>query len=178
MSTAARNFTVRCACRSVTLETFGAPIVSTSCYCNSCQAAGRQIEELPSAPAVLDPDGGTPYIVYRKDRVICLTGAEHLAERRLKPESPTRRVVATCCNSAMFLDFTKGHWLSIYRGRFPQDAPALEMRVMTGHAPGGIPVDVPHYRGQSGKFMWRLLASRLAMLASRAPHFSTSPPDR
>ena len=47
-------------------------------------------------------------------------GAEYLEEWRLKPNSPTRRVVATCCNSAMFLDFTKGHWLSMYRNRFPQ----------------------------------------------------------
>ena len=32
----------------------------------------------------------------------------------------------------MLLDFTKGHWASIYRNRFPPGAPPLEMRVMTG----------------------------------------------
>jgi hypothetical protein len=42
-------------------------------------------------------------------------GFPRVEEHRLKPDSPTRRVVATCCNSAMFLDVTKGHWLSMYR---------------------------------------------------------------
>src|SRR5712671_5622189 len=56
---------------------------------------------------------------HRKDRVHCVTGQEYLEEHRLKPDSPTRRVIATCCNSGMFLDFTKGHWLTMYRNRFP-----------------------------------------------------------
>ena len=54
---------------------------------------------LPRHP-VLNPDGGTDYVLYRKDRVQCVTGQEHLEEHRLKPDSPTRRVIATCCNSA------------------------------------------------------------------------------
>ena len=33
----------------------------------------------------------------------------------LRDESSTRRVVASCCASPMFLDFKKGHWLSVYR---------------------------------------------------------------
>jgi hypothetical protein len=57
---------------------------------------------------VLYPDSGTGVILYRKDRVRCVMGQEYLEERRLTPDSPTRRVLATCCNSAMFLDFTKG----------------------------------------------------------------------
>ena len=57
-------------------------------------------------------------------------GQEYLEEHRLKPDSPTRRVIATCCNSGMFLDFTKGHWLTMYRNRFPAGAPPLEMRVI------------------------------------------------
>jgi len=44
-------------------------------------------------------DGGTDYVLYRKDRVQCVTGQEYLEEHRLKPDSPTRRVIATCCNS-------------------------------------------------------------------------------
>jgi len=84
----------------------------------------------------------------------CLRGSEHLQDNKLKPDSPTRRVVAGCCNSAMFLDFTKGHWLSMYRGRFPNDAPRVEMRVMTNDKPKNVTLgdDVPNYKGHSGKF--------------------------
>src|SRR5262245_51010109 len=120
-----------CQCGKVKMEAIGRPILAAACYCTSCQDAGHRLERLACAPAVLDPDGGTSMILYRKDRVQCLTGRQHLEEHRLKPESPTRRVVATCCNSAMFLDFTKGHWLSMYRNRFPTGAPPIEMRVMT-----------------------------------------------
>jgi hypothetical protein len=84
--------------------------------------------------------------------------------RRLKPESPTRRMVATCCNSAMFLDFTKGHWLTLYRDRLPA-LPPLEMRVMTADRREGVvlPEDVPNYATHSGKFMWKLLAAWVPM---------------
>jgi hypothetical protein len=92
-------------------------------------------------------------------------GLEYLEEHRLKPESPTRRVVATCCNSAMFLDFTKGHWLSMYRNRFPSGAPPLEMRVMTKDRRAGVELadDVPNYSTFSVKLVLRLLAARIAM---------------
>ena len=154
-----------CRCGKVKFEAVGAPILTGACYCASCQEAGRRLEQLASAPPVLDPDGGTGVILYRKDRVQCVMGLEYLEEHRLKPESPTRRVVATCCNSAMFLDFTKGHWLSMYCNRFPSGAPPLEMRVMTKDRRAGVELadDVPNYSGFSGKFMLKLLAARIAM---------------
>ena len=104
-------------------------------------------------------------VLFRKDRVQCVMGLEYLEEHRLKPKSPTRRVVATCCNSAMLLNFTKGHWLSMYRNRFPTGAPPLEMRVMTKDRRAGVELDddVPNYGGFSVKFMFKLLASRIAM---------------
>jgi hypothetical protein len=48
---------------------------------------------------VLNSDGGTGLILYRKDRVQCTTGQQYLEEHRLKPDSPTRRVIAKCCRS-------------------------------------------------------------------------------
>jgi hypothetical protein len=65
----------------------------------------------------------------------------------------------------MFLDFTKGHWLSMYRRRFAAGAPEIEMRVMTRdrRASVALPHDVPNYRGYSGKFMLKLLAAWIAM---------------
>ena len=139
--------------------------MTASCYCMSCQEAGRRFEELASAPPALNPEGGTDYVLYRKDRVHSVTGPEFLEEHRLKPDSPTRRVVATCCNSAMFLDFTKGHWLTIYRDRFPTDAPPLQMRLMTAERRAGVELagDLPNYAGHAGVFMWKLVTAWIAM---------------
>jgi hypothetical protein len=164
-----RPISVTCHCGKVAFAVTGAPILAASCYCSSCQQAGRQFEELPSAPPVLDADGGTPVLLYRKDRVRCVAGLEHLRERRLKPDSPTRRVFATCCNSAMFGDFTKGHWLSLYRSRFPGGTPPLEMRVMTKDKRGDVVLgdDVPNHAGYPGRFMMKLMVARIAMGFSR-----------
>ena len=154
-----------CQCGKVEFQAAGQPILASACYCSDCQEAGHQFEQLASAPPVRDPDGGTSVILYRKDRVQCVKGREFLEERRLKPTSPTRRVIATCCNSAMFGDFTKGHWLSLYRKRIAAGAPPLQMRVMTKERRTGVELsdDVPNYAGFSGKFLLKLLASWAAM---------------
>jgi hypothetical protein len=115
-----KHLSAMCQCGKVKFEAVGAPILTGCCYCTSCQEAGRQLEQLASAPPLLDPDSGTGMILYRKDRVKCVMGHQYLEEHRLKPDSPTRRVIAKCCNSAMFLDFTKGHWLSISETAFRQ----------------------------------------------------------
>ncbi len=73
----------------------------------------------------------------------------------------------------MFLDFTKGHWLTIYRNRFPAGAPPLEMRLMARERRDGVALadDVPNYDGHSGKFMVRLIAAWIAM-GFRRPEFT------
>lgn len=129
------------------------------------QEAGRRHQAASGADAVLAEDGGTDYVLYRKDRVRCSSGGELLEERRLKPESPTRRMVARCCNTAMFLDFTRGHWLTLYRGRLPGGIPPATMRMMTADRPEGVilPDDIANYPGHSGKFMLKLLGAWMAM---------------
>ena len=65
----------------------------------------------------------------------------------------------------MFLDFTKGHWLSMFRNRIPTGAPPLEMRVMTKERRAGVELadDMPNYGGYSGKFMLKLITAWIAM---------------
>jgi hypothetical protein len=174
-----KHLAATCRCGKVKLEAVGPPILTGSCYCASCQEAGRRFEQLASAPPVLDPDGGTSVILFRKDRVQCSAGQDYLEEHRLKPDSPTRRVVATCCNSAMFVDFTKGHWLSLYRNRFPAGAPPVEMRVMTKERRVGVELadDLPNYAGLSGKFMLKLIAAWIAM-GFRRPEIALGKPAR
>jgi len=163
--------TATCQCGTVALEMTGKPIVAATCYCHSCQAAGQAFDALSGAPGTLRSDGGTPYLLVRKDRLQWLSGTDHLDEHRLKPDSPTRRFVARCCNSPVALEFSKGHWLSVYSARIPaEDRPAAEMRTMVKDRPEGVelPDDIPNYATPSGKFLWRLLTAWAAM-GFRAP---------
>lgn len=163
--------TASCPCGAVRLELSGEPIVAATCYCHSCQEAGRSFAALPGAPKVVGADGGTPYVLMRKDRLQWLSGSDQLDEHRLKPDSPTRRFVARCCNAPIALEFTKGHWLSVYSGRIAEaERPAAEMRTIVGDRPDGVelPGDIPNYRTPTGKFMWRLLKAWAAM-GFRAP---------
>jgi hypothetical protein len=162
--------TARCACGNVALEAFGKPIISATCYCRDCQRGALQIEALPHAPAFRDSYGGTPCILFRKDRFECVEGAELLRPYKLMPKSPTNRVVATCCNSAMFMSFDKGpHWVTAYRARFQGDLPPLQARICTRSRPDGVvlPDDVPNHQGYPLEFILKLLASRIAMALGR-----------
>jgi hypothetical protein len=154
-----------CRCGKVELEIVGASILRGICYCASCQEGGRRLQALPGADRVVAADGGTDYVLYRKDRVRCVKGGDLLEEQRLKPESPTRRMVTRCCDTAMFLDFTKGHWLTVYRGRVPGKLPPATLRLMTAERPEGVvlPDDMANYPGVSGKFMLKLLGAWMAM---------------
>jgi hypothetical protein len=105
-------------------------------------------------------------VLQRKDRIRFVSGAEHLREFRLKPDSLTRRVVAVCCNTPIFTEFQAGHWLSLYASLWPEgERPAMEMRTMAGDLPDPsiLPSDIPNLRSQSGGFFGRLVWAFIAM---------------
>lgn len=164
-----KRLTARCACGGVEIEATGDPITSAVCYCESCQQGSRQIEALPIGRPVCGSDGGTAYVLYRKDRVEYSKGSRLLRGLKLGEESSTRRVVASCCDSPLFLDFEKGHWLSMYRTSLQGGLPPLEMRVHTKSKPAGsiLPNDMPNYSGYSLKFMAKLFGAWIAMLFRR-----------
>lgn len=140
--------------------------MSVECLCSDCQSAGQILQALPGAPPVLDQKGATRFVLYRKDRVRCDAGENFLREHRLSAESPTRRVVATCCNTPMFLEFTNGHWLSMYGGLWPESTlPALELRTMTRERPEGValPDDVPNPETHTVSFYVKLFRAWAAM---------------
>ena len=151
-----------CQCGQTRITARDKPIVWADCYCTSCQAAGALFEAHLDAP-VLEADGSTRYVMYRKDR-LHIEGMDHLRAHRLTPESTTRRLVATCCQSPMALDFTKGHWLSIFQARCDVDAPP-EIRTMAGDKRADVVLadDVPTYKTHSAWFMWRLMKAWAAM---------------
>jgi hypothetical protein len=69
----------------------------------------------------------------------------------------------------MFLDFTKGHWLSIYRKRLPDGAPQVRMRIMTRERRPGIVLqdDLPNHHGHPGRALLKLILAWIAMGFSR-----------
>ncbi|MES2128174.1 MAG: hypothetical protein V4463_12960 [Pseudomonadota bacterium] len=158
--------TATCACGSVEIRANERPIVCAVCYCQDCQDGWRQLEALPDAQSAREADGGMAYQLYRKDRVHCVAGEQHLRAYKLREKSATNRVVATCCKTPMLINFDDSkHWVSICRPRFKGAQAPLEMRVCTkSREADDQPSDVPSHPGYPLRFIGKLLAARLAML--------------
>ena len=158
--------TINCRCGQVVVEAVGPAIASVICYCDDCQEAARQIRSLPNAVAVEDPDGGTAYLAYRKDRVTYPKGTSLLRHHKIRENSATNRVIATCCNSALLLSFDDGkHWVDLYRSRCEGEVPPVQMRICTRFKPGhAFPADVPQYSRYPLSFLLKLAAAKVAMV--------------
>lgn len=155
---------VTCNCGCVEMIIVGAPIMSNVCYCDSCQEGWGRIEALENAAPVLDARGGTEYVFYRKDRATIIKGMDLLQAYKLTPDTPMKRVVACCCNTAMFAD--RGDFYALIRARLGTDAPAVEMRNFTKFSPEQPFVsddDVPTYPGVPARFIRKLIQTQLNM---------------
>lgn len=156
---------LQCSCGQVCLEVEHPPIVSTECHCNSCRAAGARLQALPEAPAFMESNGGTRFLLYRKDRVRFRRGSDLLREFRLTPGARTRRAVASCCNTPVFLEFQNGHWLSLYGCLWGSETPAPQLRTMTADLRDGAMLadDIPNAKRQSLSFFAKLMGAWIAM---------------
>jgi hypothetical protein len=117
---------------------------------------------------LLNADGAVDYCLFRQDRVRIVRGEHYLRAHGLTDNSATRRIVASCCNAPMLLDFTRGHWLNLYRDRIAGDAPPIEMGVMAKDRSADLPTSAippayPVYPGHPPRFMIRLLLAWAAM---------------
>ena len=162
--------TASCKCGRVRFEARGEPFVSAVCYCADCQAAAVKIAKFSNAQMTGDPDGGTPYSTFRQDQWTCAEGSELLVQIKLKPDSPTVRYVASCCNSALYLIYSPGFWVSTYRNRFTEPLPPLEWRHKLKARVSDLPVsgDLPLYGGFPLKLFWRILKARFSRLSTLA----------
>lgn len=132
-------------------------MMTVACYCDTCQQGSRRIEDLPGASSVREPDGGTAYTSYRKDRVTYAKGKELLKDYMLAENPKTIRVVASCCNSPVLMRFDDArHWMPVYRARLGPNAPEIQMRICQ-----------PSHREYPAAFILKLLSSRVAMLFRR-----------
>ena len=142
------EFRASCRCGRIELRLTGNPIVTSVCYCDDCQAGARQLAALPGAPLPAGDDGGTAYVLFRKDRVQCTSGDSGLKAYKLKDKSVTNRVVATCCNAPMFMSFDNArHWVPVHRARLLGIPPPIQMRICTKSKPDNVdlPDDIPSY---------------------------------
>lgn len=156
-----------CACGQVAVELRGRSIYCAACHCEDCQRAADQLARLPTPDPVTDPYAGTHYLLHRRDRYTVERGA--LVPHRLRAGSPTRRMVAECCNTPVFVAFDNAqHWISVYRARV-DPAPALQARIATKFHPGRAPLpdDVPAYRTFPLALVAQLLLSRARMAVGR-----------
>ena len=162
---------LRCACGQVRLETTGQPITSAECHCNSCRAAASRLQALPHAARFQSVNGGTHFVLYRKDRIRFVQGANLLRTFRLGEAAKTRRVLAGCCNTPVFMELENGHWLSLYGCLWsPDTLPPLRLRTMTADLADRSVLDdaVPNKARQSLRFYAQLLGAWVAM-GFRAP---------
>ncbi len=158
--------TLACRCGKFHIELSGEPFIAAECHCNSCREAARRMAAVDPAMPPVSENGGTPYILYRKDRISFPDGTGLLSETRLSDDAPTRRVVTTCCNTPVFLEFQAGHWISLYATLWPENTrPALDIRTVTSDLPDGVTLDdtIPSGKGATFGFYAKLLWAWIAM---------------
>lgn len=157
---------IGCQCGKTHFEVTGEPILVSECLCNSCRAAAARLERLPGAKPMLTPYQATPSAEYRKDRIKTLSGAENLREFRLTADADSRRIVATCCNTPVFLEMKGAHWLSVYLHLWPAATrPKPELRTMVGDLKdaSALPADIRNLKTHHLAFYAKLLKAWIAM---------------
>lgn len=155
-----------CACGEVRLVVERAPILACECCCASCREAADRLVANVGVRPMTTSQGTTPFVLFRKDRVRIADGDQHLAELRLTSTSMTRRVLARCCATPLFLEFERGHWLSLYAALWPEGSrPVPTMRTMASDLPDQTQLsrDIPNHARQPLGFMWKLLRAWAAM---------------
>lgn len=158
--------TLSCACGKFHVALVGDPFITAECHCNSCREGSKRLSSLPLSQSITATNGGTPYVLYRKDRVSFPDGTALLRGYRLSEKAPTRRVVTTCCNSPVFVEFNGGHWLSLYASLWRDSpAPAMQIRTQTANVPAGTELDatLPAGAWTTAGFYAKLLGVWIAM---------------
>ncbi|MBV8406629.1 MAG: hypothetical protein JOY64_03295, partial [Alphaproteobacteria bacterium] len=86
-----------CRCGAVEVGAWSEPIVVSACYCDDCQTAAQRLAASANGAPAASADGGTEFMLFRRDRIACTRGADRLQAMRLTAASKTRRMIAGCC---------------------------------------------------------------------------------
>jgi hypothetical protein len=168
-----QTFHAHCSCGRVEFEGTGEPLATLACYCDDCQSAAKQIDALsPAGHSGLRADGGSVSVCFRKDRVHCVRGSELLVPHKLRPRSPTTRLLASCCNSNMSTQFDNWFPMAALRTHSVNvDSVRPEICINTRFAPDPhkISYDVPRSARVPGGFLLKLLAATAQLALQRLP---------
>jgi hypothetical protein len=159
-----------CRCGAVEIGAWGYPIIVTACHCDDCRAAAQQIAASANLALAAGDDGGSEFMVFRRDRIACTRGAENLQAMRLTAASKTRRMIAGCCKRPMYVAFNdKRPWVSAFRASFGADAPPVEMRICTRFRRSDDKANdgLPSHPGYPPAMIVRILAAWPLVLFSR-----------
>jgi hypothetical protein len=159
-----------CRCGAVEVGAWGEPIIVSACYCDDCQAAAQRLAASANLPPAASADGGTEFMLFRRDRIACTRGADRLQAMRLTDATKTRRMIASCCATPMYLAFDdKRPWVSAFRASFGADAPPVEMRICTRFRQSEEKADdgALSHPGYPPAMIVRILAAWPLMLFSR-----------
>jgi hypothetical protein len=164
------TYVAHCRCGAVKIGAWGEPIIVSACYCDDCQAAAQRLAASANMALAASDDGGSEFMVFRRDRIACTRGAENLEAMKLTAASKTRRMIAGCCATPMYVGFDdKKPWVSAFRASFGADAPPVEMRICTRfrRAEDKAKDDLPEHAGYPAAMILRVLAVWPRMLFSR-----------
>lgn len=166
MKVTQNRFSAVCACGKVAFEADAAPMLRLLCHCDDCQAANAIVDALPGGKSGCTPEGATDSTLFRRDHVRCVRGQEHLEALKLRPDSPTTRMLATCCNSLVG-NYFNNWWPHVALRTFCADAPTVtpSFRIFTKFATdkSRIPNDLPHYATFPVTFGLRLVGMALQL---------------
>lgn len=157
---------LQCHCGKTRLELSGKPFLITECLCNSCRKAATYLQQQHQAPNFVTPLGATACAEYRKDRVKLSHGENYLTEFKLSADAGTRRILASCCNTPLFMELKGAHWLSIYLSLWPaHNRPQPQLRTMAADWPADspLPEDIPNLHRHSLFFYAKLFCAWVAM---------------
>jgi len=151
-----------CQCGDVQFKAQAEPAFNVVCYCKDCQDAGQVIAPNTGSETLLEADGGTAYSAVLDKDWVCVSGKDKLREHKLKPDSLTSRFVATCCDSPMYLKYSKGYWTSTFRNRYTTVLPALKWRVKVSDRESSLPYpdDIARFKGFPLRLYWGLMKAK------------------
>lgn len=142
-------YTSSCKCGQVRFEAASSPAFNVVCYCTDCQAAGAALHTEMGCEAPCEADGGTSYSSFLEKDWHCVSGEDKIRGHKLKPDSPSTRYVASCCQTPLYLNYAPGFWVSTYRKPFTNALPPMKWRIKTSDRTSDLPYpdNIPRFKG-------------------------------